>query len=150
MCVMPLVAAPCSAKLAWPVRVLHGPDGFTRIIQLQGHLFRAAFLRHVPLFVRNLSENVVLCLAAAAVESTAKTMLAHMEFRWRKRLTSRMHAPYFENMVSPSLTMLCTCSAMLQQLMLAATCLASLKHTCISCPFLLTCHTLTRQFKGRP
>ena len=66
---------------------------------VQGHLFRAAFLRHVPLFIRNLSENVVLCLAAAAVESTAKTMLAHMELRWRRLLTSRMHTPYFENMV---------------------------------------------------
>lgn len=66
---------------------------------VQGHLFRAAFLRHVPLFIRNLSENVVLCLAAAAVESTAKTMLAHMELRWRRLLTSRMHSPYFENMV---------------------------------------------------
>ncbi|KAL3156585.1 hypothetical protein ABBQ38_000875 [Trebouxia sp. C0009 RCD-2024] len=70
-----------------------------RLARLQGHLFRAAFLRHVPLFIRNLSENVLLCLAAAAVESTAKTMLAHMELRWRHRLTSRMHSPYFENMV---------------------------------------------------
>ncbi|DBA67674.1 TPA: hypothetical protein ACH3X2_001266 [Trebouxia sp. C0005] len=69
-----------------------------RLARLQGHLFRAAFLRHVPLFIRNLSENVVLCLAAAAVESTAKTMLAHMELRWRRLLTSRMHSPYFENM----------------------------------------------------
>ena len=68
---------------------------------MQGHLFCAAFLRHVPLFIRNLSENVVLCLAAAAVESTAKTMLAHMELRWRRLLTSRMHSPYFENMVCP-------------------------------------------------
>ena len=69
------------------------------MMSLQGHLFRAAFLRHVPLFIRNLSENVVLCLAAAAVESSAKTMLAHMELRWRNSLTSRMHTPYFENMV---------------------------------------------------
>ena len=66
---------------------------------IQGHLFRAAFLQHVPLFIRNLSENVVLCLAAAAVESTAKTVLAHMELSWRKLVTSRMHSPYFENMV---------------------------------------------------
>lgn len=72
------------------------------VLSLQGHLFRAAFLRHVPLFIRNLSENVVLCLAAAAVESTAKTMLAHMELRWRNSLTSRMHTPYFENMVRAS------------------------------------------------
>ena len=66
---------------------------------MQGHLFRAAFLRHVPLFVRNLAENVVLCLAAASVESTAKTVMAHMELVWRRKLTSRMHLPYFENMV---------------------------------------------------
>lgn len=73
---------------------------------LQGHLFRAAFLQHVPLFIRNLSENVVLCLAAAAVESTAKTVLAHMELSWRRLVTSRLHSPYFENMVSnpPNLT----------------------------------------------
>ena len=70
-----------------------------RQIDMQGHLFRAAFLRHVPLFVRNLAENVVLCLAAASVESTAKTVMAHMELVWRRKLTSRMHLPYFENMV---------------------------------------------------
>lgn len=82
--------------------LLHATAEF--ISFLQGHLFRAAFLRHVPLFIRNLSENVLLCLAAAAVESTAKTMLAHMELRWRHRLTSRMHSPYFENMVSLSMS----------------------------------------------
>ena len=82
----------------------------TIALSLQGHLFRAAFLRHVPLFIRNLSENVVLCLAAAAVESTAKTMLAHMELRWRNSLTSRMHTPYFENMVSASFPHTKTCT----------------------------------------
>ena len=66
---------------------------------VQGHLFRAAFLHHVPLFVRNLAENVVLCLAAASVESTAKTVMAHMELIWRRKLTHRLHLPYFENMV---------------------------------------------------
>lgn len=45
---------------------------------------------------------MVLCVAAATVESTAKTMLAHMELRWRRTLTSRMHVPYFENMVRTS------------------------------------------------
>lgn len=69
------------------------------LLSLQGHLFRAAFLRHVPLFVRNLSENVVLCLVAATVESTARTILAHMELAWRNSLTNNMHNPYFENMV---------------------------------------------------
>lgn len=73
---------------------------FTQLMSaMQGHLFRAAFLRHVPLFVRNLAENVVLCLAAASVESTAKTVMAHMELVWRRKLTNRMHLPYFENMV---------------------------------------------------
>lgn len=76
------------------------------LLSLQGHLFRAAFLRHVPLFIRNLSENVVLCLVAATVESTARTMLAHMELTWRNSLTSRMHNPYFENMVRPDLPVL--------------------------------------------
>ena len=85
------------------------------VLSLQGHLFRAAFLRHVPLFIRNLSENVVLCLAAAAVESTAKTMLAHMELRWRNSLTSRMHTPYFENMVSACFSHTKTCLLLTHQ-----------------------------------
>ena len=74
---------------------------------MQGHLFRAAFLRHVPLFVQNLAENVVLCLAAATVESTAKTVMSHMELMWRRKLTSRMQLPYFENMVLPTVCTLC-------------------------------------------
>ena len=88
------------------------------LLSLQGHLFRAAFLRHVPLFVRNLSENVVLCLVAATVESTARTILAHMELAWRNSLTNRMHNPYFENMVRLGLPMqqdTHSCIAMLEQ-----------------------------------
>ena len=67
---------------------------------LQGHLFRAAFLRQVPLFMRNLIENVALCLLNAGLESTARRWLAFIELKWRDVLTKRIHRPYFENMVS--------------------------------------------------
>ena len=66
---------------------------------MQGHLFRAAFLRQVPLFMRNLIENVALCLLNAGLESTARRWLAFVELKWRDVLTKRIHRPYFENMV---------------------------------------------------
>jgi hypothetical protein len=65
----------------------------------QGHLFRAAFLKRVPLFMRNLSENLALCLVASAIEATSKHCLARIEQQWQRRLTERIHADYFENMV---------------------------------------------------
>ena len=66
---------------------------------MQGHLFRAAFLKRVPLFMRNLSENLALCLVASAIEATSKHCLARIEQQWQRRLTERIHADYFENMV---------------------------------------------------
>ena len=66
---------------------------------LQGYMFRSAFLKRVPLFVRNLSENVLLCLLAAGVESTSKRVLETVVLDWRKTLTSRIHKLYFDNMV---------------------------------------------------
>jgi ABC-type uncharacterized transport system fused permease/ATPase subunit len=66
----------------------------------QGYLFRAAFLRRVPLFMRNLGENVLLCLVASAIEATSKRFLAQMELAWRASLTRRIHKGYFENMVT--------------------------------------------------
>lgn len=63
-------------------------------------MFRSAFLKRVPLFVRNLSENVLLCLVAAAVESTSKRVLETVVLDWRKSLTDRIHKLYFNNMVS--------------------------------------------------
>ena len=66
---------------------------------LQGYMFRAAFLRKVPLFIRNFTENVVLCLAAAAIESTANRFLQRLKLTWRSMLTSRVHQQYFSQMV---------------------------------------------------
>lgn len=65
-------------------------------------MFRAAFLRQVPVFLRNFSENVVLCLVAAAVESTIRRVTNQTKLHWRKALTGRMNTRYFADMVSPS------------------------------------------------
>ena len=70
-----------------------------RLAKLQGYLFRAAFLRRVPLFVRNIGENVVLCGAAAFLEATIKKCVSNIELVWRGHLTQRIHADYFENMM---------------------------------------------------
>lgn len=69
-----------------------------RLARLQGYLFRAAFLRRVPLFVRNLVENVLLCGVAAAIESTSRSWVSYMELQWRRLLTSRIHSKYFTDM----------------------------------------------------
>jgi hypothetical protein len=84
----------------------------------QGYMFRAAFLRKVPLFIRNFSENVLLCLAAAGVESTANRFLERLKLTWRDVLTQRVHATYFAQMVGrpsarpafPARPMLCACA----------------------------------------
>ncbi len=70
-----------------------------RLAKLQGYLFRAAFLRRVPLFVRNIGENVVLCGAAAFLEATIKKCVSNIELVWRGHLTQRIHTDYFENMM---------------------------------------------------
>ena len=70
-----------------------------RLARLQGYLFRAAFLRRVPLFLRDLAENVLLCAAAAGLESTFKSWVSRMELQWRRHLTDRIHKRYFDNMV---------------------------------------------------
>lgn len=67
---------------------------------LQGYLFRAAFLRRIPLFTRNLVENVLLCLVASGIESSAVRWLTSIELGWRDVLTARIHKSYFLNMVS--------------------------------------------------
>lgn len=66
---------------------------------MQGFMFRAAFLRKVPLFIRNFSENVILCLAAAAIESTSNRFLQLLKLDWRNVLTTRVHKQYFDQMV---------------------------------------------------
>ena len=67
---------------------------------VQGFLFRAAFLRRIPLFTRNLIENVLLCLVASSIESSARRWLTTLELQWRDVLTERIHKNYFLNMVS--------------------------------------------------
>lgn len=64
-------------------------------------MFRAAFLRQVPVFLRNFSENVVLCLVAACVESTIRRVTNQTKLQWRKALTGRMNTRYFADMVPP-------------------------------------------------
>jgi ABC-type uncharacterized transport system fused permease/ATPase subunit len=70
-----------------------------RLARLQGHLFRAAFLRRAPLFARNLAENVALAAAAAGLEATARAAVARLELRWRAALVDRLHDPYFRELV---------------------------------------------------
>lgn len=62
---------------------------FIQTLFSQGYMFRSAFLKRVPLFLRNLAENVTLCLLAAAVESTSKRVLETVVLDWRKMLTDR-------------------------------------------------------------
>lgn len=54
--------------------------------------------------MRNITENVVLCLVAAAIEATSKRVLETVKLDWRKKLTDNIHKLYFANMVlsSPS------------------------------------------------
>lgn len=66
-------------------------------------MFRAAFLRKVPLFIRNFTENVILCLVAAGVESTANRFLEQLKLKWRSILTARVHKQYFSQMVRTQL-----------------------------------------------
>lgn len=69
-----------------------------RLARLQGYLFRAAFLQRVPLFMRNLVENVLLCGVAAGLESTMKSCVSYIELSWRQLLTSKLHKKYFSDM----------------------------------------------------
>lgn len=62
-------------------------------------MFRSAFLKRVPLFLRNLTENVSLCVLAAAVDATSKRVLETVVLDWRRHLTDRIHKLYFDNMV---------------------------------------------------
>lgn len=77
---------------------------------MQGYMFRSAFLKKVPLFIRNLTENLSLCLLAAAIESTSKRVLETIVLDWRKVLTDRIQKLYFDNMVCP-----CMCTDLMSQ-----------------------------------
>ncbi|XP_050382977.1 ABC transporter D family member 1 [Argentina anserina] len=68
-----------------------------RLAKVQGFLFRAAFLRRVPLFFRLISENILLCFLASTMHSTSKYITGSLSLRFRKILTQRIHSHYFEN-----------------------------------------------------
>ncbi|KAK1316472.1 ABC transporter D family member 1 [Acorus calamus] len=70
-----------------------------RLAKVQGFLFRAAFLRRVPTFVRLIAENLLLCFLQSALFSTSKYLTGTLGLRFRKILTELIHADYFENMV---------------------------------------------------
>lgn len=69
-----------------------------RLAKVQGFLFRAAFLRRVPLFFRLISENILLCFLLSTMHATSKYITGILSLRFRKILTRLIHAHYFENM----------------------------------------------------
>ncbi|XP_061336567.1 ABC transporter D family member 1 [Gastrolobium bilobum] len=70
-----------------------------RLAKVQGFLFRAAFLRRVPLFFRLISENILLCFLLSTIHSTSKYITGTLSLHFRKILTKLIHSHYFENMV---------------------------------------------------
>ncbi|XP_020872598.1 ABC transporter D family member 1 isoform X3 [Arabidopsis lyrata subsp. lyrata] len=70
-----------------------------RLAKVQGFLFRAAFLRRAPLFLRLISENIMLCFMLSTLHSTSKYITGALSLRFRKILTKIIHSHYFENMV---------------------------------------------------
>ncbi|MQM14516.1 hypothetical protein Taro_047449, partial [Colocasia esculenta] len=70
-----------------------------RLAKVQGFLFRAAFLRRVPTFIRLIAENLLLCFLQSTLFSTSKYLTGSLGLRFRKILTELIHADYFENMV---------------------------------------------------
>ncbi|XP_058091212.1 ABC transporter D family member 1 isoform X2 [Magnolia sinica] len=69
-----------------------------RLAKVQGFLFRAAFLRRVPIFMRLIAENLLLCFLQSTLYSTSKYLTGTLSLRFRKILTKLIHADYFENM----------------------------------------------------
>ncbi|CAK7334627.1 unnamed protein product [Dovyalis caffra] len=69
-----------------------------RLAKVQGFLFRAAFLRRVPLFFRLISENILLCFLLSTMHSTSKYVTGTLSLCFRKILTKLIHSHYFENM----------------------------------------------------
>ncbi|KAM1175712.1 hypothetical protein ACFX19_028673 [Malus domestica] len=67
-----------------------------RLAKVQGFLFRAAFLRRVPLFFRLISENILLCFLVSTMHSTSKYITGTLSLRFRKILTKLIHSHYFE------------------------------------------------------
>ncbi|XP_024526475.1 ABC transporter D family member 1 isoform X1 [Selaginella moellendorffii] len=69
-----------------------------RLARVQGFLFRAVFLKRVPLFIRLITENVILCLLQSVLISTTKYLTGNLCLHFRKILTDRIHHDYFQNM----------------------------------------------------
>lgn len=69
-----------------------------RLAKVQGFLFRAAFLRRVPTFLRLIVENLLLCFLQSTLFSTSKYLTGALGLRFRKILTELIHTDYFENM----------------------------------------------------
>ncbi|KAL6554848.1 ATP-binding cassette sub- D member 1 [Orobanche gracilis] len=69
-----------------------------RLAKVQGFLFRAAFLRRVPAFLRLIIENILLCFALSTLTSTSKYVTGTLSLRFRKILTKLTHTQYFQNM----------------------------------------------------
>ncbi|KAM0940004.1 putative ABC-type fatty-acyl-CoA transporter [Dioscorea sansibarensis] len=69
-----------------------------RLAKVQGFLFRAAFLRRVPSFVRLIIENLVLCFLQSTLFSTSKYLTGSLGLHFRRLLTDLIHSSYFENM----------------------------------------------------
>ncbi|KAJ8769625.1 hypothetical protein K2173_005228 [Erythroxylum novogranatense] len=69
-----------------------------RLAKVQGFLFRAAFLRRVPLFFHLISENILLCFLISTIHSTSKYVRGMLSLCFRKILTKLIHSHYFENM----------------------------------------------------
>ncbi|GER47623.1 ABC transporter D family member 1 [Striga asiatica] len=69
-----------------------------RLAKVQGFLFRVAFLRRVPAFIRLIMENILLCFALSTLTSTSKYVTGTLSLRFRKILTKLTHSVYFQNM----------------------------------------------------
>lgn len=67
-----------------------------RLAKVQGFLFRAAFLRRTPLFLRLISENIILCFMLSTMHATSKYITGALSLRFRKILTKLIHSHYFE------------------------------------------------------
>lgn len=84
-----------------------------RLAKVQGWLFRAVFLTRAPLFMRLITENLILCFLQSAFLSTTKYLTGALSLRFRKIITNRIHADYFQvttayldgNLMSEELTM---------------------------------------------
>ena len=77
----------------------HEPGLLTDSGKVQGFMFRASFMKNIPLFIRNFTENVILCMVAAGVETTSTAFTKKISLHWRERLTNTVHKTYFQNMV---------------------------------------------------